>query len=119
MIHVCLINKTNIINKKEKLPSGILQGATVEGVPKGVTYDEIQIKTYMEVKGSGTANQCPTIDGGTKTFGVKPGKDNAKKFWLEPTSFTVKAETVGKYAPPEIEMETSHRSSIHMRRTYC
>ncbi|WOH01011.1 hypothetical protein DCAR_0520389 [Daucus carota subsp. sativus] len=72
----------------------------------------------MEVKGSGTANQCSTIDGGTETFAVKPGKCNAKKFWLEPTSFTVKAEHVGKNAPPETELATSHRISIHMQRTY-
>ncbi|GFY86541.1 PS II oxygen-evolving complex 1 [Actinidia rufa] len=70
----------------------IVSGASAEGVPKRLTYDEIQSKTYLEVKGTGTANQCPTIDGGVEKFAFKPGKYNMKKFCLEPTSFTVKAE---------------------------
>nr|KJB43587.1 hypothetical protein B456_007G208000 [Gossypium raimondii] len=68
----------------------VVSGASAEGVPKRLTYDEIQSKTYMEVKGTGTANQCPTIDGGVDSFAFKPGKYYAKKFCLEPTSFTVK-----------------------------
>ncbi|KAI3437412.1 uncharacterized protein J3R85_005394 [Psidium guajava] len=81
----------------------VVSGAGAEGVPKRLTYDEIQSKTYMEVKGTGTANQCPTIDGGVEKFAVKPGKYNAKKFCLEPTSFTVKAEGVNKNSPPEFQ----------------
>lgn len=81
----------------------VASGASAEGVPKRLTYDEIQSKTYMEVKGSGTANQCPTLDGGAESFAFKPGKYNAKKFCLEPTSFTVKAESVSKNAPPEFQ----------------
>ena len=81
----------------------VVSGASAEGVPKRLTYDEIQSKTYMEVKGSGTANQCPTIDGGVESFAFKPGKYNAKKFCLEPTSFTVRAEGVNKNAPPEFQ----------------
>lgn len=64
----------------------IMQGANGEGVPKHLTFDEIQRKTYMELKTTGTVNQCPTIDGGVDSFA------NAKKFQLVPTSFTVKAE---------------------------
>ncbi|KAH7520095.1 oxygen-evolving enhancer protein 1, chloroplastic [Ziziphus jujuba] len=81
----------------------VVSGASAEGVPKRLTYDEIQSKTYLEVKGTGTANQCPTIDGGVDSFAFKPGKYNAKKFCLEPTSFTVKAEGVNKNAPPEFQ----------------
>jgi len=55
------------------------------------------------VKGTGTANQCPTIDGGVDSFAFKPGKYNAKKLCLEPTSFTVKAEGVAKNAPLEFQ----------------
>lgn len=79
------------------------QGAGAEGVPKRLTFDEIQSKTYLEVKGTGTANQCPTIDGGVDSFAFKAGKYQAKKFCLEPTSFTVKAEGVSKNAPPEFQ----------------
>ncbi|KAG2592814.1 hypothetical protein PVAP13_5NG581000 [Panicum virgatum] len=68
----------------------LVSGASAEGTPRRLTYDEIQSKTYMEVKGTGTANQCPTIDGGVESFPFKPGKYQMKKFCLEPTSFTVK-----------------------------
>ncbi|XP_034224325.1 oxygen-evolving enhancer protein 1, chloroplastic [Prunus dulcis] len=81
----------------------VVSGAGAEGVPKRLTFDEIQSKTYLEVKGTGTANQCPTIDGGLEAFAFKPGKYTAKKFCLEPTSFTVKAESVNKNAPPEFQ----------------
>ncbi|PQP92507.1 oxygen-evolving enhancer protein 1 chloroplastic [Prunus yedoensis var. nudiflora] len=81
----------------------VVSGAGAEGVPKRLTFDEIQSKTYLEVKGTGTANQCPTIDGGSEAFAFKPGKYTAKKFCLEPTSFTVKADSVNKNAPPEFQ----------------
>ncbi|XP_027360779.1 oxygen-evolving enhancer protein 1, chloroplastic-like [Abrus precatorius] len=81
----------------------VVSGASAEGVPKRLTYDEIQSKTYLEVKGTGTANQCPTIDGGVESFAFKQGKYTAKKLCLEPTSFTVKAEGVTKNAPLEFQ----------------
>ncbi|KAI4314904.1 hypothetical protein L6164_027767 [Bauhinia variegata] len=81
----------------------VVSGASAEGVPKRLTYDEIQSKTYLEVKGTGTANQCPTIDGGVDSFAFKPGKYNVKKLCLEPTSFRVKAESINKNAPPEFQ----------------
>lgn len=91
----------------------ITTGANAEGVPKRLTYDEIQSLTYMEVKGTGTANQCPTIDGGVDKFAFKSGKYYAKKFCLEPTSFTVKAEGVSKNAPPEFQ-----KTKLMTRLTY-
>uniref|UniRef100_A0A7C9CK56 33 kDa subunit of oxygen evolving system of photosystem II n=1 Tax=Opuntia streptacantha TaxID=393608 RepID=A0A7C9CK56_OPUST len=81
----------------------IASGASAEGTPKRLTYDEIQSKTYLEVKGTGTANQCPTIRDGVDSFAFKPGKYNAKKFCLEPTKFTVKAEGVNKNSAPEFQ----------------
>ncbi|MBA0779570.1 hypothetical protein Gotri_003816 [Gossypium trilobum] len=59
-------------------------------------------KTYMKVKGTGTANQCSTIDGGVDSFAFKLGKYYAKKFYLEPTSFTVKARVPFKVSPDDI-----------------
>ncbi|CAN8328179.1 unnamed protein product [Cochlearia groenlandica] len=81
----------------------IVSGANAEGVPKRLTFDEIQSKTYMEVKGTGTANQCPTIEGGFDSFTIKPGQYYAKKFCLEPTSFTVKAQGLGKNSTPDYQ----------------
>ncbi|MFS7947774.1 Oxygen-evolving enhancer protein 1 [Helianthus anomalus] len=57
----------------------------------------------MEVKGTGTANQCPSIEGGVDGFAIKGCQYNAKKFCLEPTSFTVKAECVSKNSAPEFQ----------------
>ncbi|KAG6421019.1 hypothetical protein SASPL_117568 [Salvia splendens] len=91
----------------------LVSGASAEGVPKRLTFDEIQSKTYLEVKGTGTANQCPTIDGGVDAFAFKPGKYNAKKFCLEPTSFTVKAEGVSKNSPAEFQ-----KTKLMTRLTY-
>lgn len=70
----------------------VISGASADVGPKRLTYDELQSKTYLEVKGTGVANQCPTIDGGVDTFSLPPGNYTAKKFCMEPTSFTVKAE---------------------------
>ncbi|KAL5754773.1 hypothetical protein ACOSP7_022993 [Xanthoceras sorbifolium] len=81
----------------------LFSGATAEGAPKRLTYDEIQSKTYLEVKGTGTANQCPTIEGGVDKFAFKPGKYEAKKFCLEPTSFTVKTEGFSKNSPADFQ----------------
>lgn len=81
----------------------VVSGANAEGAPKRLTFDEIQSKTYLEVKGTGTANQCPTIDGGVDSFAFKPGKYYGKKICLEPTKFTVKAEGVSKMAAPEFQ----------------
>ncbi|KAF3339773.1 oxygen evolving enhancer protein 1 [Carex littledalei] len=81
----------------------VVSGANAEGVPKRLTFDEIQSKTYMEVKGSGTANQCPTIADGVDGFAFKPGKYYIKKLCLEPTSFTVKSEGISKNSPAEFQ----------------
>ena len=58
-----------------------------------MSYDELQGLTYLEVKGSGIANQCPVIKGGADTFAFKAGKYQLKKLCLEPTSFRVKADS--------------------------
>ncbi|KAK6922785.1 Photosystem II PsbO, manganese-stabilising [Dillenia turbinata] len=100
-------------SEQNEVEVNLYYGANAEGVPKRLTYDEIQSKTYMEVKGTGTANQCPTIEGGVDSFAFKPGKYNAKKFCLEPTSFTVKAEGVNKNAPPEFQ-----KTKLMTRLTY-
>ncbi|OVA05192.1 Photosystem II PsbO [Macleaya cordata] len=91
----------------------VVSGAGAEGVPKRLTFDEIQSKTYMEVKGTGTANQCPTIEGGAGSFSFKSGKYTMKKLCLEPTSFTVKAEGVSKNSAPEFQ-----KTKLMTRLTY-
>ena len=48
----------------------------------------------MQVKGSGIANTCPVMEGGSSNLkDLKPGNYTINKFCLEPTSFTVKEES--------------------------
>ncbi|CAL0313473.1 unnamed protein product [Lupinus luteus] len=102
LAHKC-VEATKIAGFALATSALVVSGASAEGVPKRLTYDEIQSKTYLEVKGTGTANQCPTIDGGADSFSFPAGKYTAKKLCLEPTSFTVKAEGVTKNAPLEFQ----------------
>lgn len=44
------------------------------------------------MKGTGSANQCPLIAGGSDSFEIEAGDYYIRKLCLEPTSFTVKAE---------------------------
>lgn len=59
-----------------------------------LTFDEIQGLTYLQVKGSGIANTCPVIEGGsTNLKDLKSGAYKLEKFCMEPTSFQVKEES--------------------------
>jgi photosystem II oxygen-evolving enhancer protein 1 len=59
-----------------------------------LTFDELQGLTYLQVKGSGLANTCPVIDGGSTNLRDLPAGDyKFDKFCMEPTSFKVKEES--------------------------
>lgn len=89
-------------------------GANAEGVPQRLTYDEIQAQTYLEVKGSGTANQCPIIKSGESGLSkIKAGDYSVKNFCLEPTSFTVKSEGIFKGTGDEYQ-----KTKLMTRLTY-
>jgi photosystem II oxygen-evolving enhancer protein 1 len=61
---------------------------------QALTYDELQSLTYLQVKGSGIANTCPVIEGGsTNLKDLKPGTYKMDKFCMEPTQFLVKEES--------------------------
>lgn len=61
---------------------------------QALTYDELQGLTYLQVKGSGIANTCPVLEGGSSNLkDLKAGDYQISKFCLEPTSFTVKEES--------------------------
>ena len=67
-----------------------------------MTYDELQGLTYLQVKGSGIANTCPVLEGGSSNLkDLKAGNYSMSKFCLEPTSFTVKEESQFKGGEPE------------------
>nr|BAF94214.1 33kDa oxygen evolving protein of photosystem II [Oedogonium obesum] len=77
-----------------KLAAGAaMASAMVAGSAMALTFDELQGLTYLQVKGTGIANTCPVIDGGsTNLKDLKPGTYSFEKLCLEPTSFTVKEE---------------------------
>lgn len=61
---------------------------------KSLSYDEIQSLTYLQVKGSGLANTCPVIEGGSSNIKDFPSGDYSfDKFCMEPTSFSVKEDS--------------------------
>lgn len=69
---------------------------------QALTYDELQGLTYLQVKGSGIANTCPVLEGGSSNLkDLKAGDYQLSKFCLEPTSFTVKEESQFKGGEPE------------------
>lgn len=58
-----------------------------------LSFDELQGLTYLQVKGSGLANTCPIINGGSSNLrDISPGEYNFDKFCMEPTSFKVKED---------------------------
>jgi photosystem II oxygen-evolving enhancer protein 1 len=64
------------------------------GSANALTYDELQGLTYLQVKGTGVANTCPVIEGGSSDLKeIKSGNYKLEKFCMEPTSFTVKEES--------------------------
>eukprot|EP01023_Acetabularia_acetabulum_P005460 TRINITY_DN1222_c0_g2_i6.p1 TRINITY_DN1222_c0_g2~~TRINITY_DN1222_c0_g2_i6.p1 ORF type:complete len:353 (+),score=65.79 TRINITY_DN1222_c0_g2_i6:140-1060(+) len=68
--------------------------ALTSGAASALTYSELQGLTYLQVKGTGLANTCPTLgEGNTDFSGLKPGNYKFSKFCMEPTSFTVKEES--------------------------
>merc|ERR1719437_81740 len=90
------VNKTNI-SKAIIAGSLILSGST-----QALTFDELQGLTYLQVKGSGLANTCPVIEGGSSNLRELPsGNYNFDKFCMEPTSFKVKEESQFKGGEPE------------------
>jgi photosystem II oxygen-evolving enhancer protein 1 len=61
---------------------------------QAISFDEIQGLTYMQVKGTGRANTCPTLDEGTsEPSALKQGTYKLEQFCMEPTKFTVKEES--------------------------
>jgi photosystem II oxygen-evolving enhancer protein 1 len=71
-------------------------------VTDALTFDELQGLTYLQVKGSGLANICPVIVGGTSNLRSLAASDYSfEKFCIEPTSFKVRDETQYKYGEAE------------------
>lgn len=78
----------NVENCPNKYTCLLLQSASA------LSFDDLQGLTYLQVKGTGLANTCPTIDGGSSNIkDLKSGSYKLSKFCMEPTSFTVKEDS--------------------------
>merc|ERR1712216_94552 len=74
----------------------------ISGTCQALTFDELQGLTYLQVKGSGLANTCTVIEGGSSNLKDLPAGDYSfDKFCMEPTSFKVKDESALKGVEPE------------------
>merc|ERR1711976_953856 len=101
-------NKTKITRKigkinKTNIPKAVIAGSLIlSGSTQALTFNELQGLTYLQVKGSGLANTCPVIDGGSSNLRDLPAGDYTfDKFCIEPTSFKVKEESQFKSGESE------------------
>lgn len=74
--------------------AAVLASSLIAGGAQAISFDDLQGLTYLQVKGSGIANTCPVIEGGsTNLKDLKPGNYKLEKFCMEPTQFLVKEES--------------------------
>nr|Q9SBN6.1 RecName: Full=Oxygen-evolving enhancer protein 1, chloroplastic; Short=OEE1; Flags: Precursor [Volvox carteri]AAD55562.1 oxygen-evolving enhancer protein 1 precursor [Volvox carteri f. nagariensis] len=95
--------RANVVCKAQKVEFGqaaaavVAASALVAGSANALTYDELQGLTYLQVKGTGIANTCPVLEkGSTDLSELSAGTYKLENFCIEPTSFTVKEESVFK-----------------------
>lgn len=92
--NVSATTKAHALQRIHKVAATLGLIAMVPGSAGALTFDELQGLTYLQVKGSGLANTCPVIEGGsTNLLELPAGAYNFDKFCMEPTSFKVKEES--------------------------
>lgn len=95
-------SRSNSIKLVRKTLLQITLSSYLSSKSQALTFDELQGLTYLQVKGSGLANTCPVIEGGSSNVRDLPAGDyNFDKFCLEPTSFKVKEESQFKSGETE------------------
>ena len=78
------------------LAAALAFGAATQAQAGPFTRSEIASLTYEQVKGTGLANTCPTVEGGGKTSIKLNGKNKIDEFCLEPTTFQVLEDKLTK-----------------------
>jgi photosystem II oxygen-evolving enhancer protein 1 len=78
------------------LAAALAFGAATQAQAGPFTRSEIASLTYEQVKGTGLANTCPTVEGGGKASLKLNGKNYITEFCLEPTSFQVLEDKLTK-----------------------
>lgn len=98
----CQAGLKEMAQQAGKLVAAVGLSSLVAGGAQALSYDALQGLTYLQVKGSGLANTCSVIEGGSSNLkDIKPGDYKIQKFCMEPTSFTVKEESQLKGGKPE------------------
>eukprot|EP00320_Phaeocystis_rex_P022183 CAMPEP_0119062756 /NCGR_PEP_ID=MMETSP1178-20130426/6273_1 /TAXON_ID=33656 /ORGANISM="unid sp, Strain CCMP2000" /LENGTH=125 /DNA_ID=CAMNT_0007044063 /DNA_START=87 /DNA_END=461 /DNA_ORIENTATION=+ len=78
------------------LAAALAFGAATQAQAGPFTRTEIASLTYEQVKGTGLANTCPTVEAGGKAKLSLNGKNKIDEFCLEPTSFQVLEDKLTK-----------------------
>merc|ERR1711881_396758 len=99
-------NRTNMkvkaLQYTQKVVAAFTAASLIGISAQALTFDELQGLTYLQVKGSGLANTCPVIEGGSTNLKDLPAGDYSfDKFCMEPTSFKVKDDSQLKGGEPE------------------
>merc|ERR1711985_120785 len=93
---------TNLVEVKKSQVAFLASTILISYACQALTFDELQGLTYLQVKGSGLANTCPVIEGGSSNLReLSVGDYTFDKFCMEPTSFKVKDEGSIKGSEPE------------------
>jgi len=71
---------------------GLVVGLLGAGPARAITAEQFSQLTYNQVKGSGLANRCPTVESKGTSIPVKSGQ-RMMNMCFEPKSFAVEAET--------------------------
>jgi len=71
---------------------GLAFGIYAAEPAKAITAEQFSQLTYQQVKGSGLANRCPTVESSGASIPVKPGS-RLKNVCFEPKSFAVEFDT--------------------------
>eukprot|EP00898_Chlorokybus_atmophyticus_P007890 jgi/Chlat1/8101/Chrsp75S07553 len=92
----------NVLQLAGKAAAAFAASALVASSAGALTQEQLNALTYMQVKGTGIANTCTTVDAPEGTQVKLPaGNYKIVKMCLEPTSFTVKDESPFKGGEPE------------------
>jgi photosystem II oxygen-evolving enhancer protein 1 len=71
---------------------GVAAGIAAPQPAKAITAEQFSQLTYAQVRGSGLANRCPTVESQGSQVAVKAGS-KMTNFCLEPKSFAIEFET--------------------------
>jgi photosystem II oxygen-evolving enhancer protein 1 len=91
---VQVVSSVEGVKSVAKKSAALAASVLIAGSANALSFDDLQGLTYMQVKGTGVANTCPTLDSGSSNIkDLKAGTYALGKFCMEPTSFTVKEES--------------------------